>query len=235
MKTYAQIQKKASHCIEGRKDGLQMKNSSVIGQRQAKLMHSIQGNTVRSGGEVVQAYQVATDKIEADIKNPGLEERVFSGTTKTWIENNVIKRKEDNSLEKSGDEYAIEEGRVEANRNQIQFANLGNSYLGTSEAINTWLTDTSNLEHIYLYTGGQLYGSISGNDTRSNKKPHPTILGCAADHEVDYAGIITREGRGYTINGSSGHYRPTNGGDTLNGAATKLKGIVGKDNVTVVQ
>lgn len=228
MKTYAQIQRKASHCREGGNRTFQLRNNSSIGQLQSRLIHSIQSSNSRG---VVQAFKVTDDKVVEDVEYMDLEGRVFTQETKDWLENdanNIFKSRHvvDGKREVNRDE-------ILAGREHIHFKHTPYYHsINDKPALDAWLGEGFD-EHIYLYDGS-LHGGLSNNRIET-KWPHPTTKGLAANDEVTCAGIIVKGEEGcYRINNNSGHYLPTSvDAGTLAGAATKLKEIAGDANVAV--
>lgn len=222
MKTYAQIQNKVgrSRIIE---------NGSLQKKKQTSLLQYNEGgisSSVNRKGVIQGAFKVKESKILADILDKDLCSRVFTGTTKDWIAKNIMEKPENQN-----------EKYIKDNRKDIKFEKLSPNYtVSDSSKLLEWLNKEPSMEHIYLYKNSTIHGGISGFDNKSNKNPHPTILG--GDEEVDFAGIMYEQKselgdktNTVVLNNDSGHY-PVDYEESCGGAKATLKRIAQHHHIT---
>lgn len=222
MKTYAQVQNKTklSRSIAG--ETLQRKKQIAL----SKPTEGINLDGVSVKGILQGAFKVRESKILADILDKDLCSRVFTGTTKDWIAKNIMGKPENQN-----------EKYIKNNRKDIKFEKLSPKYtVSDSSKLLTWLNTEPSMEHIYLYKNSTIHGGISGFDNKSNKNPHPTILG--GDEEVDFAGIMYRQEsesgdktNTVVLNNDSGHY-PVNYEESCGGAKATLERIAQHHYIT---
>lgn len=219
MKTYVQIQRKAeqSRTIERRR--IQKGEQSGVRQFQTNDV-----NAVLQG-----AFKVKEKKIVEDAVNEDLRNRVFEKPNSA-------------SMNRIAGAKTLEEQLqiVRDHRDEFAFNKLNPSKaMNNSDDVSAWLGQNPEMEHIYLYKNSTIYGGISGFEKKTNKNPHPTILG--GDPEVDFAGIIYGRksdigGKTNTIiiNNDSGHY-PVVYERECGGALNKLGTIMSHHKVISVK
>lgn len=125
------------------------------------------------------------------------------GGSQPYAESYHVVAKELNKDKKDPDIYSAEKGYFKnPTATTLEDAVDGNSvFLGGNKA-------NGQLTYVVNKDGEIIFGKRSNPNDSSKRAPHPTLIG-GKDPQVQAAGMITfKNGKIFSVNNNSGHYRP---------------------------